>query len=86
VTNPSRIGTALSVSFGLPQAGEAELAIYSVTGQRVRTLYAGPVSAGTQRLTWDARGRDGAPVPPGLYFALLRSGATLVRQRVVLLP
>jgi hypothetical protein len=86
VTNPSRIGTALSVSFGLPQAGEAELAIYSVTGQRVRTLYAGPVSAGTQRLTWDARGRDGAPVPPGLYFALLRSGATQVRQRVVLLP
>jgi hypothetical protein len=85
VTNPSRAGAALAVSLDLPQAGDADLAIYSVTGQRVRTLYAGPVSAGTQRLTWDARGRDGAPVPPGLYFALLHSGATLVRQRIVML-
>ena len=85
VPNPTRVGAALAVSFDVPMAGEADLGIYSVTGQRVRTLFAGPVPAGTQRLTWDARGRDGAPLPPGLYFALLRSGTWQVRQRIVML-
>jgi hypothetical protein len=85
VTNPSRAGSALAVSFDVPRAGDAELGIFSVTGQRVRTLFAGPVSAGTQRLTWDARGRDGAPLPPGLYFAMLRCGTQHARQRIVML-
>lgn len=85
VTNPSRAGALLAMSFDVPRAGDAELEIFSVTGQRVRTLLAGPVPAGTQRLTWDARGRDGAVVPPGLYFAVLRTGAAQVRQRIVML-
>ena len=86
VTNPSRSGSPLALSFDVPRAGDAQLELYSVTGQRVRTLFAGHAAAGTQRLTWDARGRDGIVVPPGLYFALLRCGASLVRQRIVILP
>ena len=56
----------------------------AVTGQRIRTLLDGPVVAGSQLVTWDARGSDGATVAPGLYFALLRVGSTTVTRRIVL--
>ena len=85
VANPSRTGQALSLSFDVPRAGVARLDVFSVSGQRVRTVFDGTVSAGTQRLIWDARDRAGSVVPPGLYFAVLRSADGQVKQRVVML-
>ena len=67
----------------LPEAGEASLALYSVTGQRVRTIAERSFAAGRHSLTWDALGRDGSPVAPGLYFAVLTQGGQRVQQRVV---
>ncbi|MCE9626543.1 MAG: T9SS type A sorting domain-containing protein, partial [Candidatus Eisenbacteria bacterium] len=67
----------------LPRAGQASLELYSVSGQRVRTLANGAFAAGRHTLTWDARGRDGEAVAPGLYFAVLEQGGQRVQQRVV---
>jgi len=85
-SNPWRSGTPLTLSFEVSKAGPARLEIFSVTGQRVGTLLDGPVAAGAHQLVWDARGRDGAPASPGLYFAILNTGPIQLRQRVVLLP
>jgi pre-peptidase/flagellar hook capping protein FlgD len=85
VGNPVRFGTPIALSFALSRAGDARLEIYSITGQRVRSLLAGTVSAGAQRLTWDARGRDGATVAPGVYFAVLETADGRFARRMVLL-
>jgi hypothetical protein len=85
VASPWRTGSPLALSMDVPRAGAARLEIFSVTGQRVRTLFDGAVAAGTLRLSWDTRGRDGAAAPPGLYFAVLRSGGLEVRRRIVML-
>ncbi len=83
VASPTRAGAPLSFALDLPVAGDASLELYSVTGQRVRTVADGVFAAGRHTLTWDARGRDGSLVAPGLYFAVVTQGSARVQQRVV---
>ena len=52
--NPAR-GSA-TLAFALAQQCDAELAIYSVDGRRVRTLAKGPHDAATYRIVW--KGED----------------------------
>jgi hypothetical protein len=65
--NPS-LG-AVTLGFDLPRAGEASLVLYGVDGRRVRSLFAGPASAGRTTLTWDGRDAAGREVAAGAYFA-----------------
>ena len=86
VQNPARANAPLELNLSLPASGEATVELYSVTGQHVRTLFSGPATAGTRRLTWDARARGGESLPAGLYFAKLRFAGREAEQRIVLLP
>lgn len=81
--SPTRAGATLVFTLDLPEAGAASLELFSVSGQRVRTVASGTFAAGRHTLTWDALGRDGSPVAPGLYFAVLQHGGQRVQQRVV---
>jgi hypothetical protein len=84
--NPVRAGQPIALGVALPEAGEAMLELYAVTGQRVSTLFRGPMAAGARDLTWDLHGGEGEALPPGLYFLRLRQGRHEVGQRIVLLP
>jgi hypothetical protein len=86
VPNPVRTGQPIALGVALPEAGEAVLELYAVTGQRVSTLFQGPMAAGVRDLTWDLHGGEGEALPPGLYFLRLRQGRHEVDQRIVLLP
>jgi hypothetical protein len=80
------IGTEpVQLSFAIPRSGPTRLEIYSVGGERLRTLLDGQVRAGAQRAAWDTRGPDGRPVAPGVYFVVLRNGDQWMSRRVVLL-
>ncbi|HET7225340.1 MAG TPA: hypothetical protein VFK69_06450 [Candidatus Eisenbacteria bacterium] len=59
------IGDA-EIRFALPHAGRVTLAIYDVSGRRVRTLLAGELAAGAH-----AARLAGAPAAPGLYVIRL---------------
>src|SRR5262249_36730778 len=67
--NPAPGGTALA--FSLAEGGNAELAIYSVDGRRVRTLAHGARDAGDYRLTWRGEDDGGDAQAPGVYWARL---------------
>src|SRR5262249_6181837 len=86
VQSPARANTPVELGLSLPAAGEAEVELYSVSGQRVQTLFSGPAAAGTRRLTWDARARSGESLPAGLYFVKLHFAGREAEQRLVLLP
>jgi flagellar hook assembly protein FlgD len=49
------------------------LRIVDAAGRLVRTLASGPWEGGTGSMSWDGRDRDGAPVPSGIYFYVLKS-------------
>jgi hypothetical protein len=82
--NPWTGGGTLVVR--LTARAEVELAVYDVTGRRLRTLWAGvEAAAGEHRVAWDGRDESGHQVPSGIYWVRLRSGARSAVQRLVLM-
>jgi hypothetical protein len=82
--NPMR-GQPTRIDFALPRSGAARLEVFSVSGQRVRTLVDGERSAGPNTALWDGCDERGNPVRAGTYYYRLSAfGQTAVRRLVVL--
>ncbi|NOT34772.1 MAG: T9SS type A sorting domain-containing protein [Candidatus Eisenbacteria bacterium] len=79
--NPTRGDVTLT--FSLPQAGNARLWVHDLAGRRVAVLFEGARSAGSERVTWNGRDANGSAVPAGLYFARLEMGDERVSTRVM---
>jgi len=75
---------AVTLVFTLAVPGSVDLAIYSVTGRRVRTLLDGQRDAGSHSLTWAGDDDARRPVAPGIYYARLtiRGGPRFTRRLV----
>jgi hypothetical protein len=82
VPNPFSGTTELRV--GLPNAGDVAVDVYDVAGRRVFARRYGQVAAGWNRITFEARGTDGALLPSGVYFYRVTTGTeTLTRKMVI---
>uniref|UniRef100_A0A832MJU2 T9SS type A sorting domain-containing protein n=1 Tax=Eiseniibacteriota bacterium TaxID=2212470 RepID=A0A832MJU2_UNCEI len=84
--NPARGLTRLSWS--VPRSEEAarfEVAAFDLAGRLVRTIAAGPASAGRHTAEWDLRDASGAPVENGVYFLRFSLGATSATRKLVVL-
>jgi len=79
--NPGRGGVALSWS--LPADGDAELALFDLTGRRVASLHTGAATAGPHTTRWNGRDERGYAAPPGLYLARLVTANGTRSTRVV---
>ena len=82
--NPTTRGSI--VKFTLATAGDAELEVYSVTGQRVHELANGRFEAGEHTLSWNGADAAGRPLASGVYFLRLRAGGASHVQRLYVLP
>ncbi|MFN8178142.1 MAG: FlgD immunoglobulin-like domain containing protein [bacterium] len=83
---PNPFRDATEVVFSLPRPSETHLAVFDVTGRRVRSLAAGSLALGEHRVRWDGRDEHGRAAAAGFYFLRLdvNDGTSLV-QRVLLL-
>ena len=68
--NPSTV-----IKYGLPKDGDVEIAIYNVTGQRVRLLVSTEMKAGMHEVSWDGRNDAGHSLPSGIYFYRMRTSS-----------
>jgi hypothetical protein len=83
---PNPTSGATRIDFTLARADHVRLAIYSLSGQRIRTLLDGAFPAGPGSVSWDARDDHGRAVHAGAYFYRLDSGTHSATQRLILLP
>jgi hypothetical protein len=82
--NPTTSSTAFS--FALPvDVASADLAVFDVTGRRVRQLVHGPMPAGAHEVTWDGRSGSGERVAAGIYFVKLETPRGSSSRKVLLL-
>ncbi|MBI5710928.1 MAG: T9SS type A sorting domain-containing protein [Candidatus Eisenbacteria bacterium] len=65
--------------FALPRAASVSLRVYSITGQLVRNLVDGEQAAGERTVLFEA-----GDLPAGMYFAVLKVGATQASRSVIL--
>jgi hypothetical protein len=77
---PNPFNPSATIRFTLPRRGEAELAVYDVTGRQVSVLVDGVLTAGEHRVSF-----DGARLPSGIYFARLTAGGAQATQKLLLL-
>jgi FlgD Ig-like domain len=66
--SPNPFRTTTTIELVLAKPSEVDVAVYDVTGARVKTLVRGAQPAGSHRVRWDGRRDDGVAMPPGLYF------------------
>ncbi len=82
--HPNPFNPSTTISFTLPAPSRAELAVYSITGQRVRTLISGSLTMGKHTAVWDGRDDSGKPVSSGVYLSRLTAGKQTATGRMVL--
>jgi hypothetical protein len=93
--NPTRGSVTFSVAVprvygGSPSsptrlAAPVNVSIYSVNGQRVRTLSSKDVLDDVLTLRWDGTDEKNRPVPSGIYFVRATAGSTKGFQKIVLI-
>ena len=81
--NPFNASTTIAFQLGLPS--QVELAVYNISGQRVRTLISGSLPAGHHRLQWDGRNDRGEPAASGAYLYQLSASDFVATRQLMLL-
>ncbi len=81
---PNPFNPTTTIKFGLPEDGHVQLNIYSMNGQKVRTLIDGPVSKGYHLIVWDGTNESGQPVSGGLYVYELKTDNKRILKKMLL--
>ncbi len=81
--NPSTGSTV--IVYSLATAVPTELAIYDVTGRRVRTLVSAEQPAGVYENVWDGRDEGGRAVSAGVYFYRLSAGHWQSERKLIVI-
>ena len=81
--NPFNSGTA--ITFDLPYGETVNLAVYTISGQKVVTLVQGSRAAGYHQVSWDGRDEAGAALASGVYLYRLQVGDQLKTRKMLLL-
>jgi len=82
--HPNPFNSSTTIKYELPQAVEVQLAIWDLTGRRVRTLVQQQQPAGQYEVIWDGRNEQGEAIASGLYNYQLRAGTFTQARRMAL--
>ena len=82
---PNPFNPETIIEFTLPQKANTVVAVYSTTGQRIRTLAEGMMLPGAHTLRWDGRDEYGRSVSSGAYIAEVRAGQMRAAHSMTLL-
>ncbi len=81
---PNPFNPSTTIRFAVPEAAAVELAVYSTSGQLVRTLVGETVDAGHHVIVWDGRDLAGREVASGVYLYRLKSRSASIVRRMLL--
>ncbi len=82
---PNPFNPVTTIRFGLEEHGDVALAIYSATGQIVRTLVNDTLDAGSHTVVWDGIDDQGRQVASGTYVYVLATTEGRLMHRMTLL-
>ncbi len=65
---PNPVNRNTTIEYYLPSAAYVTLTVYDMTGNRVKVLYDGYQSGGTQTMDWDTKADNGVELSSGSYL------------------
>jgi hypothetical protein len=84
-SSPNPFRQEVRIELATVAFGDVDLAIYDVTGRKVRNLSMPGAVSGPQIVRWDGRDEQGQQVPAGVYFCRLTAGGLRATEKVILL-
>jgi subtilisin family serine protease len=81
--NPFNPSTTLIVD--VPHNEEAEIAVFNILGQKVKTLFRGVIHSGSRQYRWDGTDERGVTVTAGMYIARLKTLDKLFSTKMLFL-
>jgi len=82
---PNPLASTTELSFELPTAERAQLAIFDVSGRLVRTIVDATLVAGLHRFQWNGLTASGRSVAAGVYFGRVTTAHGAKSTRLVVL-
>ena len=83
--HPNPFNPETVILYELPQTSQAEVTIFNLLGEQVRTLVNHRQAAGQHRLPWDGRDERGKAMPSGIYLYRLRVGEFVQTRKMMLM-
>ncbi len=81
---PNPFNPDTTIKLELAEAGDVELSIYNVKGQKIRTLMEAYAGRGTFECRWDGRDNNGRPVSSGQYFIKLKQNGEQTVEKIMM--
>ena len=82
---PNPFNPTTTIAFNMPKTGNANLSIYNVKGQLVKTLINGNVEKGPRQVIWNGSDNNNTKVTSGVYFYKLEIGNYKSVKKMLLL-
>jgi streptogramin lyase len=82
---PNPFNQMTAIEYYLSKEGNIKLEIYSLSGQKIRTLVSGNMKGGIHSITWEGRNEKGISVASGLYLCCLTMNKLTSVRRIILL-
>jgi flagellar hook assembly protein FlgD len=70
---PNPFNPDTKIEFDIFSAGNVEIAVYNLLGQKIKTLFNGYRPTGPYYVMWDGRNASGHAVSSGVYFYRLEA-------------
>ena len=81
---PNPFNPQTNIDFSVPSAQNVTLEVYSLLGQKVKTLVDGHIEAGVHTVLWNGTNDNGVDVPSGVYFYRLSSDTFTQTNKMVM--
>jgi hypothetical protein len=82
--NPFNPHTDISFTISDNEQGNVELAVFSIRGQKVKTLLSRSMEPGKYMVSWNGKNDRGEDLPSGIYlYRLTTAGESLTRKMVL---
>ncbi len=82
---PNPFNPSTEIRFNLPEAGNVNLAIYNLMGQKIRTLSSVNMTPGYHAIIWDGTNDMGSQVATGMYFYSIQSNNFQATKKMLFL-
>ena len=82
---PNPFNPSTEIRFDLPEAGNVNLAIYNLMGQKIRTFSSDNMTPGYHAIIWDGTNDIGSHVATGMYFYSIQSNEFQATKKMLFL-
>ena len=80
---PNPFSRSLAISYQIPEVMSVKIAVYNISGQRIKILADEWMAPGYYKATWDGRDETGRNISTGIYFVRIIAGNNTLTQKIL---